>query len=206
MKYLIVDDHPLILHALAEEFSENAQCVLAKSLQESLRLVEEHSNIDLIILDLGLPDSEGVQGLMDLRSAAPSIPVLVLSGNTDRDEIQKVLEFGASGYITKNTAISVLKQAIQLVLAGGTYVPSEFIANKNIKPRRHVRPDDDDAGLTPREKEILSLLALGLSNKSIATQLDLSENTVRIHVTHILKKMGVDNRAQVVSKLLFGGK
>ncbi|HVK53850.1 MAG TPA: response regulator transcription factor, partial [Burkholderiales bacterium] len=92
------------------------------------------------------------------------------------------------------------------VLAGGTYVPSEFLGAKNAKPRRPNTPDDNDAGLTPREKEILSLLALGLTNKSIATQLDLSENTVRIHVTHILKKMGVDNRAQVVSKLLFGGK
>jgi DNA-binding NarL/FixJ family response regulator len=207
MKYLIVDDHPLVVDALKAELGASNHCLSAGSLQECLALVGEHPDIDLIIYDLNLPDSRGLQGFMRLRAGAQSTPVLVLSGSIEKEEIHQVLTLGAAGYVPKTTAVTVLKQAIQLILDGGIYIPSEFadLKNKKNNKAQHFQSQGKrDMPLTPRENEILPLLARGLSNKLIARHLSISEYTVRTHVGHILTKMQVDNRAQVASKLLLG--
>ncbi|MBI3898427.1 MAG: response regulator transcription factor [Gammaproteobacteria bacterium] len=202
MKYLIVDDHPIVLNALQTELGAGNECLLANSLGVSMKLIERHRDIDLIILDLDLPDSHGTEALLRLRGAAPTVPILVLSASNDREEIRQVLDLGACGFVPKTTAISVLRHAIQLVLAGGTYWPTEIVRldRRTTEPARaHGNLGDK---LTPRETEILPLIVLGLSNKEIAARLALSGNTVRVHVAHILKKMGVANRTQAAAKLL----
>ncbi len=204
MKYLIIDDHPLVLDALAAELSAENQCLLARSLGDGLALVKKYPDIDLIIFDLGLPDGRGLEGFMQLRVAAQSMPVLVLSGTTDRAEIEQVLKLGAGGFVSKTTPTAVLKQAIQLVLKGGVYLPPEMVSWREKASQYPKDPEEVAVDLTPREKEIVPLLVLGLSNKVIARQLGLSENTVRAHVASILKKMNLDGRGQVASKLLFG--
>ncbi len=202
MKYLIVDDHPLILKALEAEMREDNHCLLAASLQQSLVQVDAHPDIDLILLDLGLPDSSGAQGLLRLRAAAPCTPILVLSGNTDAREIKQVMEFGAAGFVIKSAAMSVLRQVITLVLAGGTYIPPEIFGPTPVSSNHGTSKRGIEPELTPREKEILPFLAQGLSNKAIAQQFEVSGNTVRVHIAHIMKKMDVGNRTQAASKFL----
>ena len=201
MKYLIVDDHPILLNALAAEMREN-QCFLATSLQQSLDLIKAHPDIDLILFDLGLPDSTNAQGVLRLRAAAPSTPILVLSGNSDAREIKQTLEFGAAGFVIKSAEASILRQAIALVLAGGTYIPPEIFGLTLLGGNCEASKQSTELELTPREKDILPLVAMGLSNKAIAWHLDVSENTVRVHVAHIMQKMDVDNRTQLASKFL----
>jgi len=206
MKFLIVDDHPLIFRALATELGSANEYLLATSLRESLDLVDRHRDLDLIIFDPGLPDSQAMEGLMRLRAAAPNIPLLVLSGRTEPREIQSALELGAAGFAPKTTGPTVLKRAIELIMAGGVYVPPELAGLKKVKQRASTTKNNVATDMTPREKEIVPLLALGYSNKTIASELSISEYTVRTHVARILKKLNVFNRTQAVSKLLFGKK
>ncbi len=202
MKYLIVDDHPLVLKALEAEMGKESHCLLANSLRQSLEHIEGHPDIDLILLDLKLPDSSGTQGLCRLRAAAPATPILILSGNTDPAEIKQVIEFGAAGFVIKSAELTVLRQAMALVLAGGTYIPPEIFGLRAEVSNRSQKNDAIEPDLTPREKEILPFLALGHSNKRIAEQLDVSENTIRVHVAHIMKKLDVTNRTQAASRFL----
>ncbi len=200
MKYLIVDDHPILLNALAAEMRKESQCLLAASLQQSLAFIDAHPDIDLILFDLCLPDSTGAQGVLRLRAAAPGTPILVLSGNTDAREIKQTMEFGAAGFVIKSTEASVLRQAITLVLAGGTYIPPEIFGPTPASSNHGASKQGLEPDFTPREREILPLVAMGLSNRAIAEQLDVSENTVRVHVAHIMQKMDVANRTQLASK------
>jgi DNA-binding NarL/FixJ family response regulator len=204
MKFLIVDDHPLILSALEKELGSTNECLLAASLQESLVLVDRHRDLDLIIFDPGLPDNHAAEGLMRLRLAAPAVPLLVLSGNTEPREIQNALELGAAGFVPKTIGQRVLKQAIELIMAGGVYVPPELAGLKKRTQRAQTTGKNVTMKMTPREKQVVPLLTLGYSNKAIASELGISENTARVHVARILKKLNAFSRTQAVAKLMFG--
>lgn len=193
MNYLIVDDHPLVFNALKTELGRAHRYLVAGSLEESLVRIDEHPDIDLVIYDLHLPDSRGLQGLTRLRTAAPSLPVIVLSACADNETIEKAWKLGISGFVPKTTAMGGLRKAVELVLAGGTYMPPRITAAPVSRRRR-------TEALTPREEEILLLLMRGLPNKRIATTLGITTNTVRVHVARILKKTGLHNRTQLVSE------
>lgn len=202
MKYLIVDDHPLVLKALEAVVIGEGQCLLASTMQQCLDLIHANPDIDLIMLDLCLPDSNGPQGVFRVRTAAPGTPILVLSGNTDAREIKQTMDYGAAGFVIKSTDISVLRKVVALILSGGTYIPSEIFGSEAHDGNQVRDKKDAQHELTQREKEVLSLVAQGLSNKAIAYQIALSENTVRVHVARLMKKIGVSNRTQAASMFL----
>jgi DNA-binding NarL/FixJ family response regulator len=193
MKILIVDDHPLIQEAL--------QHVLA-ALDPALELIQaqDASDTDLILLDLALPDTDGFELLGDLRREWPGMPVLVLSATHDRATVEHALDLGAMGFIPKTANTRVLLEALQLVLSGGVYVPSESgRASGGIRPRAVTRPEQ--LGLTLRQADVLKLLVQGKPNKLICRDLRLSEGTVKVHVSAILRALNVRNRTQVVIEL-----
>ncbi len=205
MKYLIVDDHPMLVEALKLGLGSTHQYVVAGSLGDALARVKEHSDIDLILYDLDLPDSKGVGGLMRLRTAMPSVPIMVLSASTDRNDIQQASKLGAAGFVSKSTDTDLLIKTIEFVLAGGTYFPTKLNGSNNGKTAASPCDEPTQNPLTDRQREILTLVAQGLSNKQIAKALAVAENTVRVHVVRILKKIGAHNRAEATSKFLLGG-
>ena len=211
MKILIIDDHVLIrelLRGVLSELKPQAAVLEATNAKETMRLVAEHPDLGLVLLDLGLPDRDGFEVLAEIRELHPTIPVVVLSGHHDRANVVRTLDLGALGFIPKTAQRRVLLSAISLVLSGGIYIPPEILSRqetpKSAEPgtgravSKKPATSPRDLGLTDRQVEVLALMMQGKSNKAIGRALDLAEPTVRNHVTAVLKALNVTNRTEAV--------
>jgi DNA-binding NarL/FixJ family response regulator len=209
MKILAIDDHVLIresLRGVLSELEPEAVVLEATNAHETIRLVSEHPDLGLVLLDLGLPDRDGFEVLAEIRLRHPTIPVVVLSGHHDRANVVRALDLGALGFIPKTAQRGVLLSAISLVLSGGIYVPPEILGRQEKSPEpetgqaaaRKPATSPRDLGLTDRQVEVLALMMQGKSNKAIGRALDLAEPTVRNHVTAVLKALDVSNRTEAV--------
>ena len=204
MKILVIDDHPLIQEALRHVLAAldpALEFVQAQDASEAHAALSREPDTDLILLDLALPGCDGFDLLAELRRDWPAMPVLVLSATHDRETVEHALDLGAMGFIPKTANTRVLLEALQLVLAGSVYVPSEPLrASAAMRPRTTVtRPEQ--LGLTLRQADVLKLLVQGKPNKLICRDLKLSEGTVKVHVSAILRALNVRNRTQVVIEL-----
>jgi DNA-binding NarL/FixJ family response regulator len=191
-RVLIADDHPLYCDALrvvVPQACPGADIHEAGS-QEAVLAAVANGGFDLVILDLNLPGATGLSCLAALRRAAPASPIVVVSAVDDPRIMQDVILGGANAYVPKSASRQVLVNALQVILAGGSFMPSEVIA-----ALRDARSDHREE-LTLRQKRVLELLTSGQSNKSIARALGISEITVKAHVSAILRKLGVANRMQ----------
>ncbi|MBX3705720.1 MAG: response regulator transcription factor [Pseudomonadales bacterium] len=197
MQILVVDDHPLFRAGIAtvlERLDAEVRVVECPSCEDALAWLANAPVPDLLLLDLGLPGMDGLQGLARLRETAPSMPVVVLSASEDTSRIRQAFAGGAAGYIPKSAGSELIRNALRLVLDGGRYVPPNLV--DSVVPRAAPSGSGNPASLTPRQHEVLVLLVRGLSNKEIATHLDLAENTVRVHVAAILRLLGARNRTE----------
>jgi DNA-binding NarL/FixJ family response regulator len=208
MKILVVDDHVLIREALRDllrELKGEATVVIeAPDARQALLQIEQNRDLELILLDLGLPDRDGLEMLGDLGARYPLVPVVVLSAYHDRDRVMKALDLGALGFIPKSARREVMLSALNLIFAGGIYVPPEVLVRHEpiALPQQAVlatRPIMATAlGLTQRQVDVLGLMMLGKSNKAICRALHLAEPTVKAHVSAILKALKVTNRTEAV--------
>ena len=206
MKFLVIDDHELIREAMRGALAEldgEAAILEAPDSREAMRLIEEHPDVDLILLDLNLPDRDGFSVLTDLRKSHPAISVVVMSAQQDHDSVVKALNQGALGFIPKSATRKVILGAVQLVISGGVYIPPQALPGQEQAPSAPegmpqaagARPVSDqrpvspaDLGLTERQMDMLiTLIMQGKSNKAICRVLDLSEPTVKSHVSAILR-------------------
>jgi DNA-binding NarL/FixJ family response regulator len=205
MKVLLVDDHVLIRDALRgvlKELKSDATIIDALDSRQAIQGIEENPDIELVLLDLHLPDRSGFEVLAELRERHPSISIVVLSASEDRDSIAKALELGALGFIPKSAPREVMLGAFRLIFAGGIYVPPEILDRPRLAAAIATRPGRaptaSDLGLTERQMEVLALMMQGKSNKAICRVLDLAEPTVKNHVTAILKVLKASNRTEAV--------
>ncbi len=206
MKILLVDDHALIrdaMHGVLRELDAAATIIEAGSASQARALFERNPDIALVLLDLMLPDGDGLEVLAQLRASHPAVAVVMLSAFNDRENVIKALDSGAQGFITKASTRDVLLGALRLVLAGGTYIPPEVLrpsaaAVPPPRPATQGGPQPADLGLTERQLDVLSLMMQGKSNKLICRQLALAEPTVKNHVSAILKALNVTNRTEAV--------
>jgi len=202
MKILVIDDHPLIQVALQRVLTEldpgleHFQAHDAVAARAALSIAPD---IDLVVLDLTLPGCDGFEFLRELRRTWPGIPVLVLSATHDRDTIEQALDMGAMGFIPKTANARLLIDALRLVLSGGVYVPTDCTGIDLRRPRPIAKPSE--LGLTMRQADVLKLLVQGKPNKLICRDLRLSEGTVKVHVSAILRALNVHTRTQVVIEL-----
>ena len=210
IKILVVDAHFLIREALRDclkTLNRDATVLEAVNGHQAIQLVSEHNDIRLIVIELDLPDRDGFSVLGELRERHPTTPVVVLSIRQDRDSVTRALDLGALGFIPKSGLREVMVSALDLVLAGGVYIPPEILSREqhpsaNSKPAcivtgaRPVRPAD--LGLTSRQADVLELMMTGKSNKEISRRLNLALPTVKNHVTAVLKAIKVTNRTAAV--------
>jgi DNA-binding NarL/FixJ family response regulator len=210
MKVLLVDDHALIREALRSVFADvrpQAEVFDAVGRAQALELAELQRDVALIVLDLALPDGNGLDLLMELRARLPSAVVVVLSASSDPGTVAKALRLGAQGFIPKSAPYAVMIAAFQLVLAGGTYVPAEILAAvRDAVPGDLLSTSPTDHGqdlgslaLTERQREVLALLVQGMSNKLICRELQIAEPTVKNHITAILKALKVTSRTEAMA-------
>jgi DNA-binding NarL/FixJ family response regulator len=207
MKILVVDDHALIRDALRgvlKKLDRRADVIEAPDGRAAIEAIESQDlesqdTVGLILLDLNLPDRNGLTVLAELRQRFPAIGVVVLSALQDRDNIKRALDLGALGFIPKSAPREVMLSALRLVFAGGIYIPQEALAHGEAQPRQDqpiVTPSE--IGLSERQLEVLALLMQGKSNKMICRTLNLMEPTVKHHVAAILRALKVTNRTQAV--------
>ena len=196
---IVADDHPLFRAALMQ--SLGSQVSAAKVLEaETLQQLENQiqADIDLVLLDLHMPGASGFSGLIYLRTHFPSVPVVVVSGNEQASVIHRAMHFGASGFIPKSSSMSNIAQGIQLVLDGGQWVPEDLLEADQQVDAQDSQFADQLASLTPQQFKVMVMLTEGLLNKQIAYELNVSEATIKAHVTAILRKLGVYSRTQAV--------
>jgi DNA-binding NarL/FixJ family response regulator len=199
-RLVIADDHPLFRGALREAVSglfDRAEIAEAGTFDEVAGLLERDGDVDLVLLDLAMPGIRGFSGLMYLRAQYPAVPVIVVSANDDPVAIRRCMDFGSSGFIPKTLGVDQMREAIAAIIKGGVWTP----------PDVDLRAATDAATaelmtrmtrLTPQQVRVLMMLSEGLLNKQIAYQLDVSEATVKAHVSAILQKLGVESRTQAV--------
>ncbi|MGE0854451.1 MAG: response regulator [Hyphomicrobiaceae bacterium] len=199
--FLVVDDHPLFLEALrlsiASAFPE-ARVVEATSIAAARSAIAAQGPFDLVLLDLSMPGTSGFEGLLELRTQYPKLPVVICSGLEDPRIIHEAMVYGAAGFISKSVRRTELAAAIQHVLTGSVYVPADYRP-----PETEVSSPANDlaqrlASLTPQQLRVLKMLRQGLLNKQIAYELDVGETTVKAHVSEILRKLNVASRTQAV--------
>lgn len=207
MKILLVDDHVLIREAMRSvlrELDGAGSVIEAGSAGEARALLERNPDISLVLLDLRLPDGDGLDVLTELRVTFPAAAVVMLSAFSDRDNVVRALDGGAQGFIAKTSSRDVLLGALRLVLAGGIYIPPDILratapVTAPTKPlSAEDAPQPADLGLTGRQLDVLALMMQGKSNKLICRQLALAEPTVKNHVSAILRALNVTNRTEAV--------
>lgn len=204
MQVIIVDDHELIRTGMADTMRIHFPDVIVLEAANSATALDliAANDIDLAIIDLYIPGETSFTFVRKLCDSYPALPVVVLSGSENPADIRKCIDIGASGYIPKSYPRERLLAALDQVLRGKIYLPeainhtihASFQSNGQVTPG--VTLEQVTGSLTPRQREILELLAQGQSNKQIARNCKLSENTIKVHVSAILRTLGLSNRTQ----------
>ena len=199
MHILIVDDHPLVCSALETTLRAAFGCgvMQAHAASDAFRLVESCDTIELVLLDLKLPDAEGFDALRQLRQRAPRLPILVVSGLEDARLVQLVRSYGAMGFLNKKATAQQITDAVTSIMAGET-VFDDIEDDEVEKRERSAHIAKAICSLTPQQQTVLRMLGEGLLNKQIAYELSISESTVKTHVSAILTKLEVSSRMQAV--------
>jgi DNA-binding NarL/FixJ family response regulator len=207
MKILLVDDHALFrdgMRYVLQQLPEEVEILEAGNFPDGLKLATQHPELDLALLDLNMPGSEGPVSIRFFHQRYPHIPVVVISGEEGRGYMEKVMNYGAMGFVCKSSNAAVMLSALNLVLSGGVYIPPQLlrqygeIAAKepDVADRRSLHTNE--YGLTQRQMQVLTHLAAGLSNKEIAEAIHLAEGTVKIHVAAVYQTLRVGNRMEAV--------
>jgi len=202
VKILSVEDHELFrdglrvaLQSLAPQGSAVPELIEAHTGQQALELLERDPDVGLVLIDLTLPDWNGLELLRIVRARFPTVAAVVVSASERASDARAALDAGASGFVPKRAGRTVLVSAIQLVLAGEVYVP----------PLLLEAPSDDARALSPRQLEVAELLVKGLTNKEIGNVLGMAAGTAKTHVAAILEALGVANRTEAVLALVERG-
>lgn len=202
MKILIVDDHALfrtgMVHLL-QSYAPPPTVIESENLRGAIDFLLADPAIDMVLLDLGLHDSKGVGSLYKLRQYAPATSVVVLSGEHAPEVIHACIDAGAMGFVSKSATHDELLNAINLIVTGGVYLPKEVTATGPRSPETVGYSDLSAlASLSNRQREVLTYLIQGKPNKTISENLNISQNTVKAHLSGIFKTLGARNRTEAV--------
>ena len=203
MRILLADDHDLLrdtLEVFLQRLDSKVQVFHARSFPDALEQASRAASLDLILLDLRMPGMNGLAGLEVLRKRHPTVPVVVMSGEVSRDVVFNALGAGAAGFIPKVMGGKAMLNALQLILAGERYVPDLVLTSGQSWEAEGAGPGTGSplGKLSRRERDVMSLLTKGHSNKEIAKELQIEAVTVALHLSSIYRKLGVTNRTQAV--------
>lgn len=222
LEILVVDDHDLVragIIAAVQRLSEETTVYEAATIADAIEILHDRQSIDLVLLDLVVPDAEEFDGLDRILRQNPDIPVILLTADARCETIDAAFEKGATGYIPKSSNMTIIVNALQIILAGGHYLPSEMLDSKRLKaaPSAPSAPAIYDSaescaqntntrttyafGLTDRQSDVAKLLKQGLSNKEICRELNLSISTVKTHVAAVLRVCRTTSRAKAMVML-----
>lgn len=201
-RVIVADDHPLFRSAIQQalkQLYDGIEFIDANDFDSLEQLIESTPDVDLVLLDLHMPGMQGFSGLVYLCKRVPDLPVIMVSANEDPHIIQRSIEHGAAGFIPKSSSVEEILDAINTVLRGDVWLPPE-VANSDVAGRTtsEIELAERMKQLTPQQFRVLGMISQGMLNKQIAHELDVSEATIKVHVTAIMRKLGVTNRTQAV--------
>lgn len=197
---LIADDHPLFREALRRVAMQTFPGTVIHEADQCSRLyalVERHPDADMLLLDLDMPGANGFSALVHLSAQHPQLPIVIVSAHEDPVTMRRALDHGALGFIPKSLDATRLGQALRQILDGNQWLPASAsdaagADEDELATADHIRE------LTPQQFRVLQMACTGLLNKQIAWELEVSEATVKAHMTHVLRKLGASNRTQAV--------
>ena len=198
---LMADDHPLYRDALRgalNQHLDDINILESCDMEQTIALLNESDDLDLLLLDLHMPGSLDLFGLIHIRKLFPELPVAVVSGSEDKEIVNKVMNAGALGFIPKTTPASTIAEAVESILEGDIWIPENFLGDTNQQDNEFAILADKVATLTPSQYKVLCLMRDGLLNKQIGYNLGIAEKTVKTHVTSIFRKLDINNRTQAV--------
>ncbi|MFA5825860.1 MAG: response regulator transcription factor [Gallionellaceae bacterium] len=208
IKVLMVDDHALFrdgMRYVLQQLADEVEVIDSGNFVDGMKQAANNPDLDLALLDLHMPGSEGVKSIQEFHKSNPSIPLVVVSGSDQREDIEKVMEYGAMGFISKMSSSKMMLSALRMVLDGGVYLPPQLLQQAMAGmdqgggngDKRTAR--QNKSGLTTRQMQTLQLLAEGLSNKEISERMNLAEGTVKIHTAAVYQALRVNSRLEAVS-------
>lgn len=197
--FLIADDHPLFREAIMDVVASTfpgSQLLETESLATTLDVAQQREDLDLLLLDLKMPGIQGFEGLRKILALRPTLPVVIISAEDDRQIVLEAMNAGAIGFISKASPREEMVTALQQLITGQVYLPSHIIRQADSQPQKEFPPAALQQ-LTKKQLQVLERMALGESNKQIAWHLNIAETTVKGHVAAIMNKVGVKNRVQL---------
>ena len=206
MNFVIADDHALVREGVVNTlkgFISDLSTIEVEDGKSLIKVLEQSQSVDLILFDLSMPDTNAYEVIRCIADNWPDIPLIVLSAESDAVVIHKTIHLGASGFIPKSVASDEMISAIRTVLKGGVYLPRSLPkqAVSNVFSGKERKQNVNKMSLTRRQKEVITLLAEGKTNRLIGEQLGLSERTIKVHITKIYKMLDVSNRTEALNKL-----
>lgn len=201
MQILVVDDHALVREGLCQVLKgldEQIEVLEAPHCARAFELAEQHHGLDLVLLDYHLPDMNGLEALAIFGKKHPELPIVMLSGSVNPQIMRQVMAQGAAGFITKSGKSQELLAILRRVLDGEIYMPTDLIAQAGQPPIEDASTGYLPLQFTRRQEEVLYLLMEGRSNKDISDALNISDETIKTHITAILRGFGVKSRVQAV--------
>ena len=207
MKLLIADDHWVVRESLKQvirRLNKVHQAFEASTFEEAMHILRAEVDMDLMLADLIMPGFDEFHGLKRIRAEFPQVPIVVVSVHEDREHVLRAVEHGVIGYIPKSASGPEIERAFERVLAGEVYFPRRLIEQSSEAPSTRTAPtqrppeQDDLSSLTNREREVVALLGRGYSVQRIASDLDLSDHTVRVHIGNLMRKLGLPDRSATI--------
>jgi DNA-binding NarL/FixJ family response regulator len=201
LKLLIADDHPLyreaLIGALQPRF-KSVNFVESDSFSTTINAIRRQRNVSLVLLDLNMPGCDNFYGLLRIRHNFADLPIIVVSATDDAETVSQVMEFGANGFIPKTTITDDIVSAVNDVLEGKTWLPPGMAAKIDEVNKETVAISQCVKELTPKQFQVLRLVKKGMSNKAIAEHLDVTEATIKAHVSMLFKRLNVKSRTQIL--------
>ncbi len=204
-RILIADDHPIVADAIAFTLRDLRlfdEIEIVRSLSEARARLDVDADYLLVMLDLNMPDSRGVEGIQVMREHYPDIPLVIFSGDDSVDTIRTAFESGVRGYITKDSTREVVVGGLKLVLAGDNYIPRHAMPSLGLEsvppPATEPTANRLEINLSPRQLQVMGYLLLGMPNKVIASRLGMAEGTVKTHLNTIYRVLGARNRVHAI--------
>ncbi len=193
LNVLVADDHPIVRRALVDVINNEPDmrviCESGNGRDAVTQAAAEQP--DVCLLDLRMPEMDGIEVMKAIQERVPNVRLVIFSSYNTQEDVYRAIEAGAQGYVLKEAPVEDIIASVRAVASGGIWIPQKVGANLA------KRVSDQD--LTPREREVLRVLAVGKSNKEIGAIFNISEATVKVHVTHILKKLHVSSRAEAIT-------
>lgn len=192
MKILVVDDHSLFREGLVyvlNRLEGDITIIEASNYEQAITHLQNNADLDLALCDLSMPDKDGFTLIKYCRKHFPLVSVVVLSASKEQSDLKRALDSGVLGFIPKDTTSEVMLSALRLIMAGEIYIPASMTQHSN-------NNQNMPKSLTPRQQEVVNMMMKGFSNKKIALEIGIAEATIKMHVTAIFKRLGVNNRTE----------